>query len=149
MVIGNLMDGSWSMSTQVKFPWCGIYRIYKYICLTQSVTFVYLEWMHTTLPMEQADKDLEGEGSCKLWVSALHFFSYDNIWFRTFHNLFAIFFSKDRLMATDKCVLPCYGLFRYRNSLRVFHFPTVPDSHSLPATSCCKRLTLFPPPVLI
>lgn len=34
--------------------------------LTQSVTFVYLEWMHTALSREQAAKDLEGEGSCKL-----------------------------------------------------------------------------------
>lgn len=72
------------MTADVKFPWCGINKMYNYLCLG-VLLLCTLEWVHPAFPREQAVKDLDGDLASRV-LPALCLLLYGGVCSRFFRN---------------------------------------------------------------
>lgn len=71
------------MTANVKFPWCGINKMYDYLRLSMLLLCTW-KCMHPAFPREQAVKDLDGDLADS--VPALCLFLYGGVCSCFFHN---------------------------------------------------------------
>lgn len=71
------------MTANVKFPWCGINKMYNYLRLSMLLLCTW-KCMHPAFPREQAVKDLDGDLADS--VPALCLFLYGGVCSCFFHN---------------------------------------------------------------
>lgn len=71
------------MTADVKFPWCGISKMYNYLCLSMLLLCT-LKCMRAAFPREQAVEDLDGGLADS--VPALLFFLYGGVCSCFFHD---------------------------------------------------------------